>query len=522
MYKFSSFLLLCFLSSQIFAQSIKGTVKDINNEVVAFATVRLLNSVDSTLLKGTAADENGNFKFGSLAVGKYQMIVTAVSFKMYEVDINVKDAKSNIVLPVIIMYPAEDVVLNEVVVKSKRPLIEQEIDKTVVNVESMISAASSNTLEVLEKVPGVVVSFNGKIALNGRDGVLVLIDGRPTYMSAQDLSEYLKSIPGSLLEKIELIDNPSAKYDAEGNAIINIRLKKNKIVGFNGSFSTGYSQGRYGINNNSLNINFRKNKLNIFGNIGYRNGSNFTDVNSERNFYSEEAELVDIKSLSNYQKNKYNSLNGNFGVDYMYSPSTTYGFLMNINETKNDGRINYISNDFNSDSFLEEIVEGGINEKNINSNINTGFYLIHKLGEKGRQLSGDLNYLNYRFTSIQSIQNFVHMPTGELMANDKFLYDLPSNINIYTAKMDYVHPFTNNSKIESGFKSSVVDNDNVFNYYTIQGTTKIVDNSKSNHFKYRENINAAYVNVQKYWKQWGAQVGLRAENTQALGQAIRK
>lgn len=161
------------------------------------------------------------------------------------------------------MLPAKSTELEDKVVKTTRPLVEQEIDKTVVNVGSMISSATSNTLEVLEKTPGVTVGSNGEISLNGRGGVLVLIDGRATYMSAQNLASYLKSLPGSLLDKIELMDNPPAKYDAAGNEIINIKFKKSKVAGYTGNISLGYTQGKYARNNDAINLNYTHKKINI-------------------------------------------------------------------------------------------------------------------------------------------------------------------------------------------------------------------------------------------------------------------
>ncbi|MEJ7558297.1 MAG: hypothetical protein WKF66_08325 [Pedobacter sp.] len=170
----------------------------------------------------------------------------------------------------------KDIKLNEVTIKGKKPLIQMEIDKTIVNVGSMISSSSSNTMEVLEKTPGVIIDANGVISLNGRAGVMVLIDGRQTYMSASDLTNYLKSLPGSSLDKIELIDNPSSKYDAAGNGIINIKLKKDRTAGVIGNLATAYSQGQLGRSNHSLNLNYNRKKLNVFSNLGYSRDKGFS------------------------------------------------------------------------------------------------------------------------------------------------------------------------------------------------------------------------------------------------------
>ena len=158
--------------------------------------------------------------------------------------------------------------LAEVTVTAKKPLMIQAVDKTIVDVKGMISGAALNTMELLERIPGVNVNGNGDISLNGRSGVLVLIDGRATYMSAQDLASYLKSIPAANLDKIELIDNPSSRYDASGNSIINIKLRKNRDAGFTGNSTSGFTQGKFARSNNSININYNRKKLHVFTNVG--------------------------------------------------------------------------------------------------------------------------------------------------------------------------------------------------------------------------------------------------------------
>lgn len=264
-------LIILFWIQTVFAQkSITGTVRDIKNEAIPGATIKLLKATDSTLLKGELSNENGKFQLNNLIDGTYVLAITAIGHKPYRsVTLSIDDAHKNIVLPIIVLLPAKDVALKEVVVTAKRPLLERDIDKTIVNVDAMISAASSNTLEVLEKTPGITVSNDGDISLNGKSGVLVLIDGRATYMSGADLAIYLKSLPGGLLDKIELMDNPPAKYDATGSAVINIRLKKNRVGGFTGNISEGYSQGVYGKNNGAINLNYLYKKLNLFTNVGY-------------------------------------------------------------------------------------------------------------------------------------------------------------------------------------------------------------------------------------------------------------
>ncbi|MFD1820188.1 Outer membrane receptor proteins, mostly Fe transport [Pseudarcicella hirudinis] len=520
-----AFVFFLFCSVTSFAQSspkfISGKVKDNRNEVIPGATVRLLNVIDSTMIKGEIADGKGEFKFNNLPDGVYILAITAVGQKKYlSIPLSVDEHHRQIVLPAIVMSAAQNTGLQEVVVRVKRPLIEQEPDKTIVNVESMISSATSNTLEVLEKTPGISIGSNGEISLNGRGAVLVLIDGRPTYMSGQDLAAYLKSLPGGLLDKIELMDNPPARYDASGNAIINIRLKKNRTGGLTGNISSGYSQGRYARNNEVINLNYNHKKLNIFGNIGYNLEKNYTTETYFRRFYQENNELSSKVTLLNNQLYQNGGQSVYLGLDYAATPNTTYGFLFNLNKNSKDGRLDYFSKSSTTDNRPDVIGTGNTIGMDKRTNLGINLNFLHKFKNQGKELSADINYLNYQSKGNQTLQNFVYQPEGTLTGNNEFLYLLPSTINIFTVKADYVHSLKNNAKWEAGFKSSLVNNDNISDYYLVAETGLISDNSRSNHFKYDENINAAYFNTQKSWKRLSAQFGLRIENTRATGQQL--
>jgi hypothetical protein len=398
----------------------------------------------------------------------------------------------------------KDIKLNEVTIKAKKPLIQMEIDKTVVNVGSMISSSTSNTMEVLEKTPGVTVDANGGISLNGRTGVMVLIDGRQTYMSATDLTSYLKSLPGSSLDKIELIDNPSSKYDAAGNGIINIKLKKDRTAGVIGSLATGISQGELARSNHSLNLNYNRKKLNVFSNLGYSKDNNFSFDKYTRNFYNDQKELTSKIALLNDQKNRSQGLNGSLGLDYAVSNSTTFGIQLNLSSTERNGNRGYDSKSFNSTNGLDSTSLGNTRSADDRTNIGVNLNVFHTFGKSGEEISFDASYLKYD-------------GDGDQNTNDQFLYLLPATSRIYTLKGDYVHPLKNKAKLEAGFKSSVVDNSNVANYYALNGASAELDNLRSNDFKYLENINAGYLNAQKAWKYWSVQLGLRVENTNAEG-----
>ncbi|MEO6687265.1 MAG: outer membrane beta-barrel protein [Dyadobacter sp.] len=518
------FLLLFFanlVQAQTAERTISGTIKDTKNEVLPGTTVRLLKAADSSLVKGEITDGNGKFQFVNLEYNSYLLSITAIGQKPFtSVALTIDSIHPMISLPVIIMLPAKSVELNEVTVKARKPLMVQEIDKTTINVEAMISSATSNTLEVLEKTPGVSVGSNGDISLNGRGGVLVLIDGRSTYMSGQDLAAYLKSLPGGMLDKIELMDNPSAKYDASGNAIINIRLKKNKPGGFTGNVSAGISVGRYARSNDALNLNYNYKKVNLFINLGYGFEKNYSLDTYDRRFYDTSNQLTSKVNLVNNLINKNSLGNANFGMDFAATAKTTLGVIVNLNGGTRNGDFNYNSTNYNADNELNGRGAGNTESTDKRTNTGINLNLLHKLNTTGREFSADVNYLKYKTSANQVLENTAFLPDGLLNSRTRFLYEIPSEINIYTAKADYVHPFKNKMKMEVGLKSSIVDNDFIFNYYDIKGNSQTMDNGKSNHFRYKENVNAAYLNGQKAWRKFGAQVGVRVENTHARGRQL--
>jgi len=507
--------------SQATSTAISGYIKDSHNEIVSGATVQLISASDSSKIKTVASNENGKFQLNNLRYGAYLLVVTAIGQKKFtSAAITTDSLHSHIALPAIILLPTKTTALAEVVIKAKRPLVVQEIDKTVVNPESMITSAGSNVLEVLGKTPGVTVTSNGVINLNGRTGILVLIDGRSTYMSEQDLAAYLKSLPGAVLDKIELMDNPPARYDAAGNAIINIRLKKNRAGGFTGNIATGYTQSRYAKSNNALNLNYNVKKINLFINTGYSYDKGYDTDMYDRLFFNASHQQTASITLANRQVTKSNAASLNGGLDYSPSANTTFGILVNMNNNSTHGWLNYSSENYTTSLQPDSVGNGSTRSSGKRNNFGSNLNFLHKFGQSGKELSAELNYLHYNGNGNQVLNNFVYGYDGTPLSNSSLLYNLPSNIAIYTAKADYTQPLKQNMKLEAGIKSSIVDNDNIALYYNTTGGSPVIDNHQSNHFLYHENIIAAYINTQAKWSRFGMQLGLRIENTRANGRQL--
>lgn len=514
------FLVLLFLLLTIWTQAqsktINGTLRDAQGEPAIAATIQLFRSLDSSFVKGSSSDLNGKFELRNLTNEIYYLKITGLVYKPYfSANLNLTAQQNQLELPIIILLPAKEVQLKEVVVTAKKPLIEQDIDKTIVNVDAMISAGTSNTLEVLEKTPGVLVDQNGSISLNGKQGVLVLIDGRATYMAGQDLANYLKSLPGAVLDKIELMDNPPAKYDATGGAVINIKLKRNRSRGLTGNTSSYISQGQTNRSSLGFNLNYNQPKVNWFGNLWYSTDGNYSDDSFDRKLFSTTGTLNSQLNSRNYSEQQSQGINVKLGVDYTLSPKSTLGAQVFTQTRPREESNSYFTNNFNpnSASLLYTNGEAQGNYDWINHGANLNF--LHKLNDKGRELSADINYLNYQSNGEKGFNNF----QDELPSNT-FKNLLINQTNIYNFKADYVHPLPKKLMLETGIKASMVKNDNNAGFENLLNGYYATDYSRSNHFVYHENISAAYLSVRKNWQRWGGQLGLRAENTYLLGDLL--
>ncbi len=309
---------------------ITGLVKNAEGKALEAATVSLLKAENQSLVKVSITDKEGNFDFERIPEGKFFVSIAAAGYsnlksQIIEVtpDKQTVDAGSFTVEPV-----AKD--LGNVEVASKRPLIENKIDKTIVNVDASPSNTGLSALEVLEKSPGIVIDNNDNISIKGKSGVIVLIDGKQTFLSGQDLANFLRNMPSNQLDQIEIMTQPSAKFDAAGNSgIINIKTKKSKANGFNGSVNNSAIFANYYKNTTGLNFNWRKNSVNVFGNYGVALWEGFNELHITRQFRSDKnapfTQLFDQNTFGRFSGYPHNF---KLGVDVFASKKTTIGAVL--------------------------------------------------------------------------------------------------------------------------------------------------------------------------------------------------
>jgi iron complex outermembrane recepter protein len=522
MNKFFSLLAAVTISMSSFAQSggkISGSIKDGGNQkIIDAATISLLKAKDSSLVKAAVTDKEGNFIFENVKDGKYLLLATSTGHsKTYSNAIEISQANTTAEAGVLQLVPV-DKKLAEVIVTSKKPLIERKLDRTIVNVDAMISNTGSTALEVLEKAPGVTVDKDGNISLKGKQGVLIMLDGKQTYLSGPELTNMLRNMSSNQLEQVEIMTNPSAKYDASGRSgIINIKTKKNKQKGFNGSATTAYTQGIYSRTGNSVNLNYKNGKVNLFSTVSANYRNNFQELEIYRRYSNADKSTKAVFEQNAFRTRHNGNYNAKIGADFYLNKKNTFGLVLSGTtnpEAENGENTSYLkSNNGIVDSIVQAMSSEHGKWKNISANLN----FRHVFDSTGRELTADADFINYKSDKNQNFYNTSYTPLWVLKSKDNLAGELPSNINIYAAKIDYTHPLKKGAKIESGIKSSFVETDNTAGYFNVDGAVRTPDYDKTNRFDYKENINAAYLNYSREMKKWSIQAGLRLENTNYRG-----
>ncbi|MFI5151761.1 MAG: TonB-dependent receptor domain-containing protein [Chitinophagales bacterium] len=502
--------------------TVSGLVQDENKKPIELATASLLKASDSSVIKTSASDKTGKFIFNHVHPGKFLVSVSAVAHSVsYSTAFEISNANSSVSLEQFILK-IKSTGLQEVSIVGKKPVFEQKADRMLVNVDASPSNVGSSVMDVLEKSPGVSVDKDGNISLKGKQGVTIMIDNKPTYLSGTQLADYLKAMPSSAAEQIEIMTNPSAKYDAAGNSgIINIKTKKNKAKGFNGSAGLTYTQGVYAKPNANLNLNYRNGKTNFFLNSGYTYWQGFQDLDINRNYLDQNGKYItSIFTQQTHMKFTNPEFNLKFGMDYYLDKNTTIGFVAsgfrNLENFHSASTI-YLkdaSNAVDSIVYSPSTNQGKWRNESLNVNFR------HQFDSSGTELTADLDYMKYNSNSDQYFTNYTYDPNW-VQTNETILTgNLPSSIDIYSIKTDFSHPFKNGLKLEAGLKSSYVTTDNDAIYSNVINDVPQPDTGKTNRFLYKENINAAYLNFNKQYKKWNVQAGLRLENTNYYGHQL--
>jgi Outer membrane protein beta-barrel family/Carboxypeptidase regulatory-like domain len=509
-------IILTFILCQpsfLVAQTLKGTIQDASGKGVPFASVSLLKA-DKTIVKATSTDETGRYIFDKIETGRFAIAAFSVGFSKQES--SVFELKANTLQNLVLQENTTQ--LNEVQVATKRPFVEQQLDRTVVNVANSIVGSGSTALEVLTKAPSVTVDFQKEqIELRGKEGVIIQIDGKQTYLSGSDLVGMLRGMSSDNIDKIEIITNPSAKYDAAGNSgIINIRLKKNTAWGTNGLLSLGAGSGVHYRTRAGLQLNHRTEKLNLFANYSGNKGQNFFELDlfrnqpdeNQRNLVKEFTHLVFDDEGHNLKT----------GLDYTPTKNTIIGLVWTgfWKKHQQNGNASFDARrSENNPVYLQTDTYKTQNEPSENQLINFNFQQSFK--NKG-QLSIDLDYgkFNKDFDNNLMTQTLV-LADGAVRPVPYLNNFAQTQVSIKTAKADYNVALSKLWKFETGIKIADVQTTNHIDFKTGENSSKMVlDPALSGDFKYTENVAAAYINFSGTINKTAIQLGLRAENTHSV------
>ena len=486
------------------------SVIDENGQALEYATVTILNTKDSSMVTGSITNEKGICFINAIPWGTYFAKISYIGYSnKYTSEITISKASPIYELLKQKMVPTQQMI-EGVIVKAQKEMIQTNLDKKVFNVDKSIAAEGVTCLEVLENLPSVSVDVEGNVSLRGSQSVTILVDGRPSNLT-------LDQIPSSIIESIELITNPSARYEPDGvSGIINVVLKKKKESGFNGMLTLGSgvsnldSNFYFGKYNASANVNYRYNKINIFANYDFRtrNHNNYNTLDRNTIFNNDTTNLYQqSESMS-----QHISHNARIGMDYFINKQNALSFNVNYsnNDRQNESETNCNSNINNIDSLNKKYILS--NQRNFdNQNLSSNLNYKHTFNKTGRELSVDISYSKmWGNNNVYGSEKYL-LPINR---NDYFNNSSTiGNNQFITTQLDFVTPIGNGGRIETGYKLSIRLTDQEYHQYTGFNMDSLTENiSDANNYNYNEYINALYFIYSNTIKEkFKYQIGLRGE-----------
>lgn len=490
--------------------TLRGSIRAANGTALPFASIALLNAKDSSLVKGGLSNEAGTYELPNVAAGRYLVAASLMGYKTmhstaFEVNTASKEAPS-------LLMPEATKTLNEVTVVAQKPVFEQQLDKLVVNVQSIVTAAGSSALDVLERSPGVTVNRqNNALTLAGKSGVIVMVNGKTSRLPMEAIMQMLTGTNAANVEKIELITNPSARYDAEGDAgIINIILKKNTAYGTNGSYTLSAGYGFVEKLNGTVNLNHREGKLNLYGDLSGQRNRLWRNFLSDNDIINAGITTKSLSDLSGYGSPRL--LNARMGFDYSLSKQTMIGGL--VSGFINDYRATIKSeNVFSQGNHLQTQTRVQDLEHNVWQHGMVNVNLNHAFSDKQR-LSIDVDYLRYNNEQTHAYTNFFDFRSENRTLTEWVNTTKATPISILVLKADYTRNLGTKATLDFGVKATLMGLSNDVLVERRQQTEWKKDLGFSQRYDLIDNIPAGYVNFQQMLSpKTKLQAGLRYEHT---------
>lgn len=509
------FLFLLLLQAQLsFAQNaIQGQVIDENKEALIGVNIIVFQLSDTLFLKGGISDNEGWFSIAIDQAGPFLVQLSYVGYEEQNMEVN-----ANFDLSQIILTPKSNQ-LQGVEVRAKKPMIQRELDRLVVNVEGNILSSGNSVLEILRKSPGIIVDQDDLISMSGRTGVRVYIDNKDTRLQGDALANLLRGIPAGTIEKVELITNPSVKYEAQGNAgIINIVTKQGKFYGTNGSFTLSPGYGRYFRWENSLNFNHRTSKWNLYGQYGFAKRNQYMEIVIDRIFL-DDGQPTSVFDLQNDFRLPIENHTPRLGFDYELGKNTQLAVLLSgfANLTGSDAFSDIDEYDGNAQLLARQTTDGLTEGKWYQ--VGTNIQLKHSFQNKSA-LSVDLDYSTYNNREDQRFDSQFLNGDNELQSEVLLNGDVDGFFDLKGLSIDYEKESANGLKWELGWKNTIVKTDNDLRYFDETNGVQTLNESLTNHFIYDEEIYAGYANLSWRKPKWNANFGLRVEQTYIAGNQL--
>lgn len=492
---------------------IKGSITDSLKTPIPYTPVGLLNSKDSSIYKGEISDPQGNYCFENIQNGSYFIKITAIGYQtFYSEKINL-DSTQDIHLPAFVLKNNGST-LNEVEVAAFKPTIEFKKGDVILNVENNLLSKGNTVLDLLKKIPGVIVDAQKNISINGVAGVRFLMDGRLQQLSDAQMATILSGMSAETITSIELIKNPPAKYDAEGTGgLINIVTKKAKLKGTNGSINESFSQGKKGRSFSVLTLNYKNNKLSAFSNLSYGYQNIYFLTRLDRTLTKSGVTNVFNQNGDFFTTQQTVSFNG--GIEYELTPKTIVGLFLNDYMEGSKPVQKATTNILEGDAFTYHSFSYRSEEKQKYNAPSMNLNILHKLDTLGSKLQLSTDYTDITGDNKKFVENrFYDQTNTEALFPTRYTTNINSHYNILAPKLDYTKMFKHELSIESGLKGSFIIIHNDADYALHNST---IDSTFQNNYVYKERVLAAYATVSKTYKKISASLGVRAEQTDVKG-----
>jgi outer membrane receptor protein involved in Fe transport len=505
-------LLLCFLISmtinsnaQTTSVVLKGALVDaVTQKPVEFATVTLMTVKDSALVKGSLTDTSGFFSFSNVAPGGYLLISSSIEYAKSKKQFEITGNEPFIDLGVMTMLQ-ETKLLDEVVVSSQKLAFQPTAEGVTINLSNTLFKTSNNIVDVLKKSPSIQVNDDGALLMRNAVTPKVLINGRDIPMSKDELKNYLNTLKPDEVESIEVITNPSARYDAEYKGVVNIRLKKDKELGLTGNVSSNFQHHKFSSSSNNLSLSYKTPKIAYTARGGFSSSSSFTEETSNQTLINGDKLYTGLFSPS-----RDNSVDVTLGIDYYISKKQIIGGQFRAYQNNLTNPFNFDIRLSNADKTIQNIVSTS-DVKTNNNNYSGNIYFEGNF-KKG-VLSFASSIVNYQNNQNQLIENKIVSTSNN--SQGVFI----NNTNIVSSQLDY-SPTLKKGKFDVGIKASYTDIDNDSKYQNLVENKWVDDKTNSNKFLYSEKNFAAYVSYSNTVKKVSYSVGLRTENTITEGNSI--